>query len=79
MRRRLGGFVASLRRGFPEFLFVLGLLLGWGWISLGFAMLWGRVVWPFSLGLLLLSACGWKMLFTMARDGLYALSKEPPR
>ncbi|HKV74577.1 MAG TPA: hypothetical protein VJN95_08660 [Gemmatimonadales bacterium] len=79
MRRRLGGFVHSLRRGLPELLFVFGFLLGWGLLSLGFALLLGPIVWPFAGGILLLSACGWKMLFVLARDGLYALTKDEPR
>jgi hypothetical protein len=59
-----------------ETLWTAGFFAGWALMSWGFSLIWGWKVWPFAGGLLLLSMCGWRVLFLMARDGLYALSKD---
>mgnify|MGYP001598085413 CR=1 FL=1 len=52
--------------------FVTGwLLLTWAAASL---LVWQ--VWPASIGALLISCGGWKLLGTMAREGLYALMRK---
>lgn len=63
-------------RTLPETLFVLALLAGWALLTWGVAAIATWKVWPVSGGLFFLSCCGWKVLGTLARDGLYALSKE---
>lgn len=50
-----------------------------GWAAITHAI--GRlvrpdVVWPISLGLFLLSLCGWRLLYTVADAGLYTLTRE---
>jgi hypothetical protein len=64
----------------PEISAALALLAGWSlitWSIASFSRTWQ--VWPLSAGLLLLSLFGWRFFYTMARDGLYALTREPKR
>jgi hypothetical protein len=58
----------------------LTILAGWAvlWWGIGDVLarwLPARGIWAIGLGLFLLSCMGWKMLHTLAKVGLYALSK----
>jgi hypothetical protein len=66
-----------LRRYGAELLTAAALLAGWLLITWGVASLVGWRAWPFSLGTLCLSCAGWRLLVTIARDGLYALTRSP--
>ena len=48
---------------------------GWACIAWALALLLGAWVWPLALGLLLLSAAGWRLVGRVARDGLYTLTR----
>lgn len=64
----------------PEIGAAAALLVGWSlvtWAIASVARTWQ--VWPLSGGVFLLSLFGWRYLYVMARDGLYALTREPPR
>lgn len=53
------------------------LIAGWTlltWAIASFTRTWQ--VWPASGGLFLLSLFGWRYWWVMARDGLYALTRE---
>lgn len=56
----------------------VALLVGWGLVTLAVARLVhrGDIVWPLSLGLLLLSASGWRLLALVVLDGLYTLTRD---
>ena len=70
--------VAPLRRCTAELALAAAFVLGWLLITFAVARLVRRadVVWPLSLGLLLVSAGGWRMLALIAADGLYTLTKD---
>jgi hypothetical protein len=53
----------------------VALVLGWLLITAGLPFR-PRIVWPVSLGLLLITAAGWRLLFTIGSHGLYALTKD---
>lgn len=58
----------------------LSLVVGWTlitWAIASFSHTWQ--VWPLSAGVFLMSLFGWKYFGVMARDGLYALTREPKR
>lgn len=59
-----------------ELLTAAALLAGWLLITWWAAMLTSWRAWPLSLGLLLVSCAGWRLLFFTARDGLYALTRS---
>lgn len=64
--------VAAIATGFA-------MISGWLLITYAIAQLApARVVWPASIGVLLISAAGWRPLFTIAADGLYWLTRERP-
>jgi len=66
-----------VKRVLPEALTAIALVAGWLLVTAGVAELApARVVWPVSLGLLLCSAAGWRLLLTIARDGLYSLTRR---
>lgn len=70
----------AARLPWPELGAAMALLAGWSLLSWAIASLtrtWE--VWPISAGIFLLSLFGWRYLYVMARDGLYALTREPPR
>lgn len=66
-------------RTLSETLFVLALLAGWALFTWGLAAIISWKVWPISGGLFFLSCCGWKLLVTLAGNGLYALSRDSRR
>lgn len=63
------------RFGWRDALQVLGIVGGWGLLTLGIARLTVPEVWPISAGLLLLSLCGWGFLRVLFLEGLYVLSR----
>jgi hypothetical protein len=62
-----------------EALLVVAILGGWGLLTWGLALLTTPKVYPISGGLLLLSCAGWRMLWAIASDGLYTLTRTPKR
>src|SRR6185437_17108018 len=67
---------ASWRRR-AEITLSIALVAGWGLVTDAIATIGRpRLVWPLSIGLFLLSASGWSMVFTIARHGLYALARD---
>jgi hypothetical protein len=53
------------------------LVVGWLCITLGIAAIARpRLVWPLSIGLLFVTAAGWRLLFTIGAHGLYSLTKD---
>jgi hypothetical protein len=56
-----------------ELLQALALLAGWLLVTFGLVELTTPKVWPLSIGLLLLSLCGWKWLASLFGHGLYTL------
>lgn len=61
-----------------EVALALAFVAGWCLVTLAVARLAHRadVVWPLSLGLLLWSAGGWRLLALVAADGLYTLTRD---
>jgi hypothetical protein len=57
------------------------LIAGWTLLTAGIAQLLHRSPWLFSAGLFAMTLFGWKYLYTIGRDGLYALTRpmKPPR
>jgi hypothetical protein len=70
----MAGWLADWR---AELLTACGLVGGWALITAGIVALTSPLAWLFSGGLLLVSACGWELLYTIARRGLYALTRKP--
>lgn len=79
MRRRVQGVRYALAQAFPELLAAIALLSGWALLTWGVASLLVWQVWPISAGLLLLALFGFGFLGTIAREGLYLLSKRGAR
>lgn len=67
-----------MRRLRDEIISGLVLFAGWALLTWGVASLLVWQVWPISGGLLLISVFGWKMLYIVAREGLYALTRGVP-
>lgn len=66
----------SLRRiPWAEILLTGAFVSGWLSLTLGLARLLVPEVWLISVGLLLISVGGWRMLRTVAVEGLYALTR----
>lgn len=73
----LGVLAGRAWRVAPEFAVSLALVLGWALITLAVSRLWrADVVAPLSAGVFFLSLVGWRLLLTVVRDGLYALTQE---
>jgi len=73
---------SAIRRGGAELLLSLAVLIGWTLLTLGVGALAGdraRVVYLLSTGLFLLSLAGWKLLYRLAADGLYVLTRKKTR
>ena len=66
-------------RARAEILLSLALLCGWALLTWGIVLLTTPKVWPISGGLLLLSVCGWRLLWTVFSHGLYSLTREERR
>lgn len=58
-----------------ELLTSASFVAGWALLTWGIAELLVWQVWPLSAGLFFLSLGGWKLLWTLATEGLYALSR----
>lgn len=77
---RLRRTLRTLAEARAELATAAALLGGWTLLTHGVAALLPRVpVWSLSAGLLLVSLCGWELLWTMGRKGLYTLSREDRR
>jgi hypothetical protein len=59
-----------------ELLVAACFLAGWALVTVGIAAYTSPRVWPLSLGLLLLSLCGWKWLWSFVGVGLYTLIEQ---
>ena len=79
LRRVLADGLAALWRARGEHAVALLGFAGWFCLTRGVAALCGPVTWWFSLGLLSGSLVGWKLLGTIASQGLYALSQRKER
>jgi hypothetical protein len=55
------------------------LLGGWTLLTAGVAALVPRSPWLVSAGLFALTLFGWRFLYLLGRDGLYALTRKAPR
>jgi hypothetical protein len=55
----------------------LAALLGWAALTAGLVQLTHPAVGLVSVGLLLLSLTGWRLVWTVMREGLYRLTEEP--
>ncbi len=75
----LRALVLPLWRIRAEILLSLALLTGWAALTWGIALLTTPKVWPLSVGVLLLSLCGWRLLWTVFSHGLYSLTREEQR
>ena len=69
--------LARLQRLRAELLTALALLGGWLLVTWGVAALTHWAAWPISLGILSVSLGGWRFAWTVARDGLYTLTRDP--
>ena len=58
-----------------ELLDAAAIAVGWFLVTWGAAALLVPEVWPISAGLFLLSASGWGHVWTIAREGFYALTQ----
>ncbi len=79
---RLVPLAAERLRGlpWPEIGAAFSLLAGWALISWALASFFRTwQVWPLSGGLLLITVFGWRYLYVMGRDGLYALTRDGKR
>lgn len=75
----LSRVVTWLCQGIPELLLALVILSGWGLVAWGVALLTTPKVWPLFAGVLLLSCAGWRLLWSIATHGFYALTREDGR
>lgn len=66
--------VSPLWKARAEILTASALLAGWALLTHGIALLTTPKVWPLSAGLLLLSLCGYRLLWAIASHGLYMLA-----
>lgn len=66
-------------RARAEILLTIAMLGGWFLVTLGIVQFTTPKVWPLSAGVLLLSCCGWRMLWTVASYGLYGLTRTNNR
>lgn len=64
----------AIRRGFPELATATAFIAGWLLITKGIADLTRPAVWSISIGLLLMSLCGWSLVRTIVVRGLYLLN-----
>jgi hypothetical protein len=78
-RNRITPRVFAVWGARAEVLLTGAALGGWYALTYGLAGLLGTKVWPLSVGVLLLSGCGWKLLWRIVTDGLYDLTREEKR
>jgi hypothetical protein len=65
--------------GWAELLTAAAFLAGWLLVTWGVASLTVWQVWPVSLGLLLISAGGWKVLAQLVAHGLHPVPGQPKK
>lgn len=69
--------IATLRTWAGELLTAFSLIGGWLLVTYAFAaIIRPRVIWPFSIGMLLLSMCGWGLIRSIVTRGLLVLSLD---
>lgn len=61
--------------GKGEILLSLSILGGWALLTHGIAILTTPKVWPLSIGVLLLTTAGWRMLWAILSYGFYGLTR----
>jgi hypothetical protein len=63
-----------------EILTAMAWLLGWALVTWGGGSIvrgeYEAAVWRVSLGLILVSLGGWRLLYVVVRDGLYTLTRD---
>lgn len=58
-----------------ELLTAGAMVSGWMLVTYGVVVLTAPIAWAFSLGVLLLSLAGWRLLWRIVSDGLYDLTR----
>lgn len=53
------------------------LIVGWLFLTVGLEEITHRDLWMLSAGLFAFTLFGWRFLYTIGRDGLYALTRPP--
>lgn len=74
-----GNAIAALWDLRAELLASLALLAGWLLITHSLTLMapaWFDQIWALSIGVLLVSLAGWRLLWAIATTGLYALTRE---
>ena len=66
----------KIKRYYKEILLTIGFLTGWILFTHGIALILGNSIYYLSFGGLLLSLCGYKFIFKVFIDGIYALSQK---
>ena len=74
--RHLAVAAAAAWAGRAEFLQAVVLLLGWMLVTRAIAQLTSPTVWDISIGVLLLSICGWKFLGLLFWRGIYSITQD---
>lgn len=70
------GAARALWRVKAELLLGLAIMAGWALVTLGISRVArADVVWPLSGGLFSLSLAGWRLLWQIAAQGFYALTR----
>lgn len=59
-----------------EFATASAFVCGWILVTSGVAALTTKHLWPISIGLLLISLGGWRLLRTLVTEGLYSLTRN---
>ena len=77
VERRVAAVIAAVWDGRAELVQAVVLLLGWVLVTRAIAQLTRpTVVWDISIGVLLLSICGWKFLGLLFWRGLYSINQD---
>lgn len=61
------------RRQLVALIAVTGVVIGWLCITAAIAVLSPRVVWPLSIGILLITLTGWRGFVGLALEGVFPL------
>ncbi len=69
--------LAGLRAYRAEWLTAAAFLAGWLSFTAGLAIHFGAAAWWYSIGVLLMSGSGWRLIGSVAFEGLYTLTREP--
>lgn len=76
IKNRLKKLGRLIKLHIREILLVVSFVLGWTFFTMGFAELWGNVVWKFSGGILFTGIAGYKFILKFLKDGFYILSED---